>query len=125
VTTRRRRVRVAANFRRNLERIETFLDDAGAPLEFDAILRRLAEEIVPSLERFPEIGADFLERAPLSTDGKVLFARVAALMGPGDSLRQLVVGDYILLHLVRTEGVDLLSIRHHRELSFDFAGHWP
>ena len=21
--------------------------------------------------------------------------------------------------------IDLLAIRHHRELSFDFAGHWP
>lgn len=125
MTTRHRRVRVAANFRRNLERIEVFLQEAGATLEFDTILRRLAEEIVPSVERFPEIGADFLERAPLSTDGKALFARVAALLGPGDSLRQLVVGDYILLYLVQDEGVVLLSIRHHRELSFDFAGHWP
>lgn len=125
MTRRQRRVRGAANFRRNLERIEAFLQEAGAPLEFDAILRRLAEEIVPSLERFPEMGAEFLERAPLSTDGKVLFARVAALLGPGDSLRQLVIGDYVLLYLLRAECVDLLSIRHHRELSFDFAGHWP
>lgn len=125
MTARRRRVRVAANFRRNLERIAAFLDEAGAPQEFEAILARLGDEIVPTLERFPEIGAGFLDRSPLSADGKALFAKVVGLLDPGDSLRQFVVGDYILLYLVRTECVDLLSIRHHRELSFDFAGHWP
>ena len=125
MSIRRRPVRATANFRRNLGRIESFLESAGAPREFEVLLQALSAEIVPDLERFPEIGADFLGRAPLSADGKALFAKVARLLGPEAALRQLVRGDYILLYALRREAIYLLAIRHHRELSFDFAGHWP
>ncbi|WP_017908388.1 hypothetical protein [Xanthomonas sp. SHU 199] len=35
-------------------------------------------------------------------------------------------GDYVMLHTVAeaSAAVYLLSIRHHRQLSFDFAGLW-
>jgi plasmid stabilization system protein ParE len=125
VSSRRCTVRSSANFRRNLERIRTFLDPAEAPGAFVTLVERLAQETVPALERFPEIGADFLDRAPASADGKALFARVASLLGPGASLRQYVLGDYVILYRLEGRSVDLLAIRHHRELSFDFAGHWP
>lgn len=125
MSTRRLPVRASLNFRRNLERIRTFLDAAQAPREFDALIDRLAVDIVPTLGRYPELGADFLGRAPLSVEGRALFARAAALLGPDDSLRQLVSGDYILLYVVQDRAIYLLSIRHHRELSFDFQGHWP
>lgn len=125
MTARRRPVRATENFRRNLERIEAFLDSARAPQEFKSLLGTLSMEIVPDLERFPEIGADFLGRAPLSVEGKALFAKVAKLLGPEASLRQMVRGDYILLYALRKDAIYLLAIRHHRELSFDFAGHWP
>ena len=125
MTARRRTVRATANFRRNLERIEAFLESASAPQEFDRLLLDLSTKIIPDLERFPEIGADFLNRAPLSADGKALFARVVELLGPGDSLRQFVRGDYVILYAVARDATFLLAIRHHRELSFDFAGHWP
>jgi hypothetical protein len=29
------------------------------------------------------------------------------------------------LYRIEDRAIDLLAIRHHRELSFDFAGHWP
>jgi hypothetical protein len=125
MSVRRLPVRATANFQRSLERIEAFLDSAQASTEFDAVVQRLVDDIVPTLGRYPELGADFLGRAPLSTDGRVLFAKVASLLGPASSLRQLVTGDYILLYAVRKEAVYLLAIRHHRELSFDFMGHWP
>jgi hypothetical protein len=125
VTARRRPVRATANFRRNLDRIEVFLESAGAPQEFDRLLLELSLNIIPDLERFPEIGADFLHRAPLSAEGKALFARVVTLLEPAASLRQLVRGDYILLYELREDGTCLIAIRHHRQLSFDFAGHWP
>lgn len=125
MTLRRLPVRATANFRRSLERIEAFLEAAQAGPEFDALVDRLANEIVPALSRFPELGADFLGRAPLSAEGKSLFAKVASLAGVGTSVRQFVTGDYILLYAVRKEAVYLLAVRHHRELSFDFKGHWP
>ncbi|MCW5593080.1 MAG: type II toxin-antitoxin system RelE/ParE family toxin [Burkholderiales bacterium] len=121
----RLRVLASANFRRNLERVEAFLEAAGATREFDRLLREIAEEVIPAFEQFPEIGADLLARAPLSAEGRALFAKVLDLLGPEASLRQLIRGDYILLYVVRADAVVLLAIRHHRELSFDFPGHWP
>jgi hypothetical protein len=50
---------------------------------------------------------------------------MVALAGPNAEVRQLIEGDYIVLYLVRGDSVFLLSIRHHRELSFDFSAHWP
>lgn len=125
MTVRRRIVRVTANFNRNLDGIEAFLVDGGGDLVFDSLLRRLSEEMIPTLERFPEIGAEFLARAPLSDDGKALFAKVLELLGPETGARQFVSGDYIILYATRSDATYLLAIRHHRELSFDFTAHWP
>lgn len=118
-------IRASANFRSNLDRIRVFLDSAHAPGEFTRLVERLAVETVPTLERFPAIGADFLDRAPASADGKALFAKVASLLGTGAVIRQYIQGDYVILYREKGRAIDLLAIRHHRELSFDFAGHWP
>lgn len=125
MTVRKLGIRATANFRRNLEQIEAFLAGAGAPKEFDRLLRSLADEVIPDIERFPEIGADFLGRAPLSADGRARFAKVLALLGPDASVRQLIRGDFIILYAIRREGIYLVAIRHHRQLSFDFPAHWP
>jgi hypothetical protein len=121
----RRAVLATANFERNLEMVEEFLAKEKASGAFEGLLAQLADEIIPALERYPEIGSDFLARAPLSTKGQVLFEKVAKLLKPGTSLRQLTVGDYLVLYMHSEQVIHLLSIRHHRQLSFDFAGHWP
>ena len=118
-------VLVTANFERNLVEIRDFLASLGAAPAFEALVDRLASERVPTLEQFPQLGADFTTRAPLSLDGQALFERLIKLAGPSTELRQLIEGDFVLLYLVRGDSLFLLSIRHHRQLSFDFAGHWP
>lgn len=45
--------------------------------------------------------------------------------GAADQLRVLLHDDYLILYSVAAEVVYLLSIRHHRQLSFDFMGLWP
>ncbi len=40
-------------------------------------------------------------------------------------LREYVTTHYLLLYAQIRGVVYLLSIRHHRQLSFDLAGHWP
>jgi plasmid stabilization system protein ParE len=119
------RVVVTANFENNLSEIRDFLAAADASAAFDKLLDELLERVIPALQRFPGIGAEFTARAPLSADGQVLFERAVRLAGPRASLRQLIEGDFVLLYLVRERSVFLLSIRHHRQLSFDFKGHWP
>jgi plasmid stabilization system protein ParE len=121
---RARSVRVTRNFDRNLESIRDFLSRADATGAFNKLVERLAE-IIPNLQRFPALGADFLARAPLSADGIAMFEQVVKAAGPGSKVRQLIDGDYLILYLVSGETVFLLSIKHHRQLSFDLMGHWP
>ena len=122
---RARSVLVTRNFDRNLAAIRDFLSAAGASKAFAELVGRLGSEVIPNLQRFPDLGADFLARAPLSVDGVALFEEVVKAAGPGSHVRQLVDGDYLILYLVRGGAVYLLAIKHHRQLSFDFAGHWP
>jgi plasmid stabilization system protein ParE len=122
---RARSVLLTRNFDRNLGAIRDFLADAGAAAAFDTLVRRLGSEIVPNLQRFPDLGADFLARAPLSADGIGLFEAVVKAAGPGTHVRQLIDGDYLILYLVKGDTVHLLDIKHHRQLSFDLMGHWP
>jgi hypothetical protein len=125
VSRRRVQVFITANFERNLTQIREFLASAGADTAFEALVDRLESQWIPNLERFPDLGADFLARAPLSRDGQALFERLVEAVGASADVRQLIEGDYIVLYLVRPGSLYLLSIRHHRQLSFDLAGHWP
>lgn len=125
MTARRRAAQVTASFERNLDDIRSFLSEAGADSEFDRLIAHLSDEIVPTLERFPDLGTDFLAKAPLSVKGRAMFERIARRAGPTLSIRQLTDGEYILLYAVEADAVTLLSIRHHRQLSFDFNAHWP
>ena len=122
---RARSVLVTSNFDRNLAAIRDFLFDAGASAAFDELIERLGSEVIPNLQRFPDLGADFLARAPLSADGIALFEKVVKAAGPGSHVRQLITGDYLILYLVKSGTVCLLAIKHHRQLSFDLMGHWP
>lgn len=120
-----RSVLVTRNFDRNLAAIRDFVAAAGASAAFGELVGRLASEVIPNLQRFPSLGADFLARAPLSADGIALFEKVVKAAAPGSQIRQLIDGDYVILYLVRAGTIYLLSIKHHRQLSFDLMGHWP
>ena len=125
MTKRRVAVRITANFERNLAAIREFLAKADATPAFEALIDHLNDRVTPTIERFPDVGASFAAKAPLSREGQVLFERFVALAGPNAEVRQWIEGDYIILYLVRGNALFLLSIKHHRQLSFDFAGHWP
>lgn len=126
--TARHTVRLAAHFERNLAEIEAFLTEAEAPQAFDALLDELAETTLPNLERFPGMGRLFLARPARSVEVANgiarLTERLVALAKDGE-LREYVMAHYLLLY-ARIEGtVYLLSIRHQRQLSFDFQALWP
>lgn len=125
MTVRRVAARVTANFERNLDDIRSFLSEADADFEFDRLIAHLSVEIVPTLERFPDLGTDFLAKAPLSVKGRAMFERIARQAGSTFSIRQLTDGEYILLYALEADAATLLAIRRHRQLSFDFNAHWP
>ena len=121
-------VKLTANFERNLEEAEAFLLAADAPQAFDALLDELTDTVIPNLERFPGMGRLFLERPIHSVEASngvdALNAKLRAFAQDGE-IREYVMSHYLLLYARFDATIYLLSIRHHRQLSFDFQALWP
>lgn len=117
-------IRVTRNFERNLAAIEQFLREQEALPAFDALLEDLFDAILPKLERFPRLGADFLARRPRSLETLARLDLLLSRLGEGTEIREYISGDYLLLYALRGDHLHLLSIKHHRQLSFDFRGFW-
>ena len=123
------RVELTASFLERLDVIEAFLLEADAGFAFDTLLDELRHTVIPNLRRFPRMGRRYLANPPQSTEA---LAQLAALpAGIPDALREYLHGDYLVLYTALDKSPDtnatvyLLSIRHHRQLSFDFARLWP
>lgn len=121
-------IKLTANFERNLEEIEQFLTEADAPQTFDGLLGELLETVIPNLEQFPAMGRPFLRQRIRSVEVTNAFAalkaRLAALTPETDAIREYVLKNYLILYAVTGGAIYLLAIRHQRQLSFDFQGHW-
>lgn len=120
-------VKLTANFERNLEAAEAFLLKADAPQALDALLDELTETVIPNLERFPGMGRLFFERSIRSVEASNgidgLQARLKAIAKDGE-IREYVMSHYLILYARFDTAIYLLSIRHHRQLSFDFQSLW-
>ena len=121
-------VRLTDNFQRNLEEIERFLCEADADHAYAAPLNDLLDTVIPNLEQFPQMGRPFLDRefssVETATAGKALKKRLADLTTDYSSLRECVMENYLVLYVTIRDAVYLLSVRHHRQLSFDFDAQW-
>ena len=118
-------VELTASFLERLDAIEAFFTQANADFAFDSLLAELRATVFPNLARFPRIGRRYLDNPPQSAEA---LAQLAALpAGAASALREYLHGDYLMLYTAMdaTATVYLLSIRHHRQLSFDFARLWP
>lgn len=118
-------VELTDSFIARLEAIEVFLIEADAGAACDDLLDQLRSTVIPNLARFPRIGRRYLDHPPQSAEAISLLAAMPTAVA--DSLREYLHGDYLMLYTVADElaTVYLLTIRHHRQLSFDFAGLWP
>lgn len=121
-------VKLTAHFEHNLEEVEAFLLEADTPQAFDTLLDELTDTVIPNLERFPGMGRLFLERPTRSVEASNGIARLTRQLdtiAEGGELREYVMTHYLLLYAQIKGAVYLLSIRHHRQLSFDLESHWP
>ncbi|MFY9478639.1 MAG: type II toxin-antitoxin system RelE/ParE family toxin [Aquabacterium sp.] len=117
------RVELTDSFIVRLDSIEAFLAEADASFAFEDLLTGLRATVVPNLVRFPLMGRRYLNQPPQSVEALEQLSKLPA--GAADSLRVYLDGNYLMLYAVMNEMVYLLSIRHHRQLSFDFSGLWP
>lgn len=118
------RVELTASFLERLAAIESFLTEADAASAYDRLLSELRTTVIPNLRRFPRIGRRYLDQPPQSAEA---LAQLSALPArAADRLREYLHGDYLILYTVATPShlVHLLSIRHHRDLSFQFSRLW-
>ena len=116
------KVELTASFLARLDAIETFLVEVDAAFAFDRLLAELRHTVIPNLRRFPKIGRRYLDDPPQSAEA---LAQLAALpAGAANLLREYLHGDYLMLYIVMDDvgTVFLLSIRHHRQLAYAFAG---
>ena len=126
----RHMVKLTANFERNLEEAEAFLNAAYAPQAFDALIDELLDTVVPNLERFPGMGRLFFERPTRSIEAsnaiRAIKRKLKSLtsLAKDDEIREYVMSHYLLLYARFDNTIYLLSIRHHRQLSFDFQSLW-
>lgn len=122
--SRRAAVVATENFETSLDAIEAFLADAGALPAYRRLIDELENTVVANLERFPEIGRPFLDYESLSIEGRDRIARLSE-RGGTKIVREYLFGDYLILYAVIEKTVYLLSIKHHRQLSFALDRFWP
>jgi len=116
------RVQLTDSFLERLQSIEAFLAVADAEFAYDDLLARLRTKVMPNLARFPLMGRRYLERAPQSVEAIEQLSTLP--VGAAGNIRVYVHDDYLIMYLMADKTVYLLSIRHHRQLSFDFSGLW-
>ncbi|WP_018907148.1 type II toxin-antitoxin system RelE/ParE family toxin [Variovorax paradoxus] len=125
------RVQYARNFASNLESIEAFWLDNDFAQGYERLLDALTDVVVPNLQRHPRMGRHFLKRAVESVEAKRLLERIGlqlSALGPSAEVREYVMDEYLVLYLVAGGDpgdagiVQLLAIKHHRQLGFDVPG---
>ena len=117
-------IELASSFLSRLDEIEAFLVGADATVALDRLLVELRQTVIPNLSRFPRIGRRYLAQPPQSAQA---LAQLAALpKGAVSALREYLHGDYLILYAAidSVATAYLLSIRHHRQLSFAFERLW-
>jgi len=112
------------NFSSNLLTIHSFLGLEGDSA-YQHLLDRLFEDIVPTICQFPKSGPSFLAHTIRSSDAQRLIKKLQARLKRADDLREFILDDYLVLYLIRRDRVVFLSIKHHRQLSFDLKGFLP
>lgn len=111
------------NLIRNLDVIKSFLSPEGTRA-FDQLLDRLFNDIVPLLRRYPQSGRSFPAHPARSKESQTLLRKLKAKMRKGDDLREFVADHYLVLYLLRGTRIIFLSVKHHRQLSFDLVQFW-
>ena len=123
------RVELTASLLAQLDAIEVFLTEADGSQAFDDLLTELRATVIPNLARFPRMGRRYLGNPPpLGPSSAEALAQLATLpAGAANALREYRHGETLMLYsaMDASATVYLLSIRHQRQLSFDFARRWP
>ncbi|KND60066.1 hypothetical protein BVER_00064c [Candidatus Burkholderia verschuerenii] len=77
------------------------------------------------LKRFPAIGRRVFNTKPDTVDALLAMEELMGMArNNGDTLREYLFDDYVLLYWLSEDAITFLSIRHTREVSFEFHDLW-
>lgn len=113
------KIRVAANFERNLDEIECFFKKIEQPRQFEVLLDQLFDIIIPNLQHFPLLGKDFLAEPQGSVESTMLLQKIKSGVSEDASIRQYLSKDYLVPYWLDSQEIVLLGIKHHRQLNFN------
>jgi len=126
-------IRYTANFETNLQSIEAFWIETEFPQGYDKLLDELLDTVVTNLERHPRMGRSFMNRQPDSIEAQKLHEKLQAKMAAHDKpadMREYVMTAYLVLYAIleatadKPSAIYLMSIKHQKQLSFDFERLW-
>jgi hypothetical protein len=98
------RIYATRNFAANLDSVKEFLSEYGQPT-FRYLLKRLFEDICPTLSQFPTAGRSFFAHREGSKEAQLLIRRLKKKLQTGDDLREFSFDDYLLLYLIRKKRI--------------------
>ena len=122
--TRKITVKLTANFEKNLGSIAEYLTKVDALQSYDSLLNDLSNALIPNLENFPAMGRSFLKRPTCSVEVANALLHLQSKLLESE-LREYLLSEYLVLYAQIDDIIYLLSIMHHRQLSFNFHSFWP
>ena len=111
-------IHITNNFERNLDEIEEFMNLNDCAYLFMPLLDELFATVIPNIERFPDIGVNFLDRNINSVEVINRIEKIQNVIKANKVIREYLFSDYLLLYLHDDNQVYLLSIKHQRQLKY-------
>lgn len=116
------RVEVRASYSRAfLSALDRLLGE-GALAAADRLTEAALIRVPEALARHPRMGRDYLSRNPGTPRLQETLDAVRRLLGADIELREILLGDHLVLYAVHGNTVHLLTLRHHRQSGFELDG---
>lgn len=114
-------VRITENFAQSLGKLRAFLAEQDAGAAFTQLTATLFATLIPNLQAYPELGRSLFARAPASVEGQARWRSLRERLSADADIREYIGGDYLVLYAVLGGEIAPLSVKHHRQLSYDLA----
>jgi hypothetical protein len=110
-------VRYSESYVVRMAQIAAFFKEVDASPVYRRLLDDISGLVIPNLKAFPLLGKPYLEGPVQSTEALMATAKLPR--NSGQILRKYVHDDFVILYAALPDAIHLISIRHHRESTFN------
>lgn len=108
--------------------IERYWNRVDQAQSFLRLVEAIDRTVIRLLRRFPAIGRRFFNSMPDTVDALLALEELVEVTQSGGArqgeLHEYLFDDYVLLYLLSGDTVTFLSLRHTKEVSFEFRDLW-